>query len=44
LAELVDNYANSDDQKSIKEEAFRLGLFHFDPKNLKEHYDNIIHK
>jgi hypothetical protein len=44
LAELVDNYANSNDQELIKKEAFRLGLFNFDPKNLKERYDNIIHK
>lgn len=44
LAELVDNYANSDEQEKFKKEAFRLGCFNFDPKNLKERYNNIIHK
>ena len=44
LATLVDNYINSDNIKDTKDQAYKLALFNFDPKILKDKYKKIINK
>jgi len=43
LAAKITDYINND-KKSAKEQAYQLGLFHFDTKTLKPKYDKIIKK
>jgi hypothetical protein len=44
LAKLVDDYINNDNKKDIKNQAYKLGLYNFDPKILKDKYEKIIKK
>ena len=44
LATLIDDYINSDNIKNIKDQAYKLALFNFDPKILKDKYKKIIDK
>jgi hypothetical protein len=44
LAKLIDDYIENANKKDIKEQAYKMGLFNFDPKHLKEKYIKIINK
>ena len=44
LAKLIDDYIENANKKDIKEQAYKIGLFNFDPKHLKEKYIKIINK